>query len=333
MPTVPTKRPPKKVGRPKSEYSQGLRLLRMSDLLHARSHVTISFLMQEFDVDRRTVQRDMRALEDVVPIQEDGRTPENEKRFRVATTKRVENLRVTMGEMIAMYMGRNVFAFTEGTELKESIDSLYNKVSARLAEKRDHVRNRLSKKFHCTVGSPRSYAGADSALEEVVEGILHDRCVAITYKRPKLKAYTDTINPYTLVLHNHALFVVAHSKYSNAMRTFAVERITQAEPTDETFTVPDDYEPEQFFSNAFGITVGEDTGDVVVRFDSKVAPYVRSRKWHPTMKLRDVDNDAVEVTLRVAMTEELLHWICGYGKSASVVSPPALAERVRERRG
>ncbi|MEZ0314052.1 MAG: WYL domain-containing protein [Myxococcota bacterium] len=37
--------------------------------------------------------------------------------------------------------------------------------------------------------------------------------------------------------------------------------------------------------------------------------------------------------MRVGMTEELLHWICGYGKNAMVVSPEALATRVLERRG
>ena len=330
---VATRLPPKKVGRPKSEYSQALRLLRMHDLLHHRQFVTIPQLMEQFGVDRRTIQRDLSVLQDVVAVEEDGRTPENEKRFRAASTKKVEMFRITMGEMIALYMGRNVFAFTEGTELKSSIDSLYDKLSVRLSSKRDNVRAALPKKFHCTVGSPRSYKSADGVLDDIVEGIVADRRVAITYSRPGKKAYKDTLDPYTLVLHNHALFVVGRSEYADAVRTFAVERIATTELGEETFSIPPDYDPSKFFSGAFGIIVGEEPVDIVVRFDPKVAPYVRARMWHPSMRVQDVAGGAVEVTLRVGVTEELLHWICGYGTSATVVTPEALAMQVRERRG
>ena len=57
--TVTTRLTPKKVGRPKAEYSQAMRLLRMHDLLHHRQYVTIPQLMEQFSVDRRTIQRDV----------------------------------------------------------------------------------------------------------------------------------------------------------------------------------------------------------------------------------------------------------------------------------
>ncbi len=331
--TVTTRLPPKKVGRPKSEYSQAMRLLRMHDLLHHRQFVTIPQLMEQFGVDRRTIQRDLNVLQDAVAVEEDGRTPGNEKRFRAASTKKVEMFRITMGEMIALYMGRNVFAFTEGTDLKSSIDSLYDKLSVRLSSKRDNVRAALPKKFHCTVGSPRSYKSAEGVLDDIVEGIVADRRLAITYSRPGKKPYKDTLDPYTLVLHNHALFVVGRSEYADDVRMFAVERIATTELSDATFVMPADYDPSKFFSGAFGIIVGEEPSEVVVRFEAKVAPYVRARTWHPSMKLEDGKDGSVEVSLRVGITEELLHWICGYGKSATVVSPSALAARVSERRG
>ena len=324
---------PKRVGRPKSEYSQAARLLRMHDLLHHRQYVTIPQLMEQFSVDRRTIQRDLNILQDLVAVEEDGRTAENEKRFRAASTKKVEMFRITMGEMIALYMGRNVFAFTEGTELKSSIDSLYDKLSVRLSSKRDNVRAALPKKFHCTVGSPRSYKSADGALDDIVEGIVSDRRLAITYSRPGKKPYNDTLDPYTLVLHNHALFVVGRSEYAKAERMFAVERVATTELSDETFVVPADYDPSKFFSGAFGIIVGEEPSEVVVRFDAKVAPYVRARTWHPSMNVKDAKDGSVEVSLRVGMTEELLHWICGYGVSASVLAPSSLASKVAERTG
>jgi hypothetical protein len=51
------------------------------------------------------------------------------------------------------------------------------------------------------------------------------------------------------------------------------------------------------------------------------------------MRVVDMADGGIEVAMRVAQTEELLHWICGYGKSATVVAPAALAAKIAERRG
>lgn len=326
--TVVTKR---KAGRPKAQYSQAARMFRMFDLLQQRQYVTIPLLMEHFEVNRRTIQRDLNVLLNIVLIEEDGRTQENEKRFRLTGARRTDALRVTTGEMLALYMGRNLFAFTDGTELKRSIDSLFDKLSTRLAARRDGVQASLPRRFYCTVGSPRSYVAADGALDDVVEGLLNQQRLAITYKRPGKNAYGDVIEPYTLVVHNHALFVVARSKHAGATRVFAVERIAESDITDERFEVPDDYDPAAYFAGAFGIAAVEKRERVVLRFRSDVAPYVRARQWHPTLKLRDIEEGMLEVEMEVGVGEELLHWICGYGKGATVVEPPSLREAVRAR--
>ena len=326
---VTTKRA--KVGRPKAQYSQASRLFRMYDLLQQRQYVTIPQLMELFAVNRRTIQRDLAVLVDALQIEEDGRTRENEKRFRLTSGRRTDALRVTTGEMLALYMGRNLFAFTEGTELKRSIDALFEKLSTRLASRRDSVHQELPKKFYCTLGSPRSYVSADGALDDVVEGLLNQQRIQITYTRPGKNAYADVIAPYTLVAHNHALFVVAHSQHAKAVRVFALERISESEITDATFEPPADYEPTTYFSGSFGIAAGAAPERVVIRFAPKVAPYIKARSWHPTLKTREVNAGELEIEMQVAIGEELLHWICGYGSSAKVVEPSTLRDAIRDR--
>jgi predicted DNA-binding transcriptional regulator YafY len=68
---------------------------------------------------------------------------------------------------------------------------------------------------------------------------------------------------------------------------------------------------------------------VRVIFSKRTAPYIRERLWHPSQKLRELEDGRLEVTLRVADTLEVRRWILGYGVQAEVVAPEGLREAMR----
>jgi len=227
-------------------------------------------------------------------------------------------------------MGQNMFAFTTGTPLAEAMESLYEKLNARLSNHDEQLRGMLPRKLYCTAGFPKTYAGSDEVLNQVLTGILHDSKVAVTYRPPRKRAYDDVLHPYTLVVHNHALYVLAHSEHAGALRRLAVERIVEARRLKEPFVYPDDYDPARELGDAFGIGGGEPVR-VRLLFDAALAPYVGARQWHPSMTSAPRSDGRLEVTLEVGLTEELLHWITGYGGGVEVLEPMELREQVRER--
>lgn len=96
-------------GRPAVQYSQALRLLKIVEMLQHRRHLTIPQLMAEFDINRRTVQRDIAALTEVYAIEEGERTPD--KYF-------VQN---------PSYVGiANRVFYTRGERLERIVDEIIN---------------------------------------------------------------------------------------------------------------------------------------------------------------------------------------------------------------
>ena len=83
--------------------------------------------------------------------------------------------------------------------------------------------------------------------------------------------------------------------------------------------------------DAFGITGSGQPARVRLLFDAAVAPYVSARQWHPTMTATPRRDGRLEVTLEVGLTEELRHWLTGYGGAVEVQAPRELREQVRER--
>jgi predicted DNA-binding transcriptional regulator YafY len=319
-------------GRPAAKYSQALRLIKIYEMLQHRDHITIPELMREFEINRRTVQRDVATLNEVYALEEGDRTPDNEKTFRLQTGMRTEILKLTLTEMLALYMGRNMFAFTKGTELRAAMDSLYDKLQARLTARNAGVRDKLPKKLFCTAGFPKLYRAHAETLNDLLTGLIDERKVAITYSIPGRKPYNDVIHPYTLVVHNCALYVIAFSEHARDKRMYAVERIKKAKwSRDLGFDYPAKYDPANELDPAFGISAGYDTTPVRLLFSAQVAPYVASRQWHKSMKTKIRRDGQLEVSMQVSPGEELVHWLTGYGGAAKVSSPKWLRDEVTKR--
>jgi hypothetical protein len=124
------------------------------------------------------------------------------------------------------------------------MDSLYDKLQARLTACNAGVRDKLPKKLFCTAGFPKVYRAHAETLNDLLTGLIDERKVAITYSIPGRKPYNDVIHPYTLVVHNYALYVIAFSEHARDKRMYAVERIKKAKwSRDLGFDYPAKYDP------------------------------------------------------------------------------------------
>jgi WYL domain len=88
------------------------------------------------------------------------------------------------------------------------------------------------------------------------------------------------------------------------------------------------FDATEYPEGAWGILRG-DLVTVRVLFSKAVARYIAERLWHPSQKLRELDDGRLEVTLRVADTLEVRRWILGYGVHAEALEPATLLEALR----
>ena len=81
------------------------------------------------------------------------------------------------------------------------------------------------------------------------------------------------------------------------------------------------------FGNSLGVNTGPPS-HVEIAFDTRVAPYIRARVWHPSQALREGDNGLV-LSFDVSNDPALRSWILGWGASARVLAPAALAADIQ----
>lgn len=153
------------------------------------------------------------------------------------------------------------------------------------------------------------------------------RYVKPTSKQPEVRR----VEPYVLVSAEGAWYVLGRDVDRDAMRAFRLDRVLEAEPTEELFEADPDFDATQFLAHGRVYRSGSDI-EVLVRYAPRVAGWIREeldpaerdRSWE------DRPDGAVAVRHRVADTGWIVRHVLGYGGEAVVERPAEVRAAVRE---
>ncbi len=132
------------------------------------------------------------------------------------------------------------------------------------------------------------------------------------------------IEPYAVGQTTH---VIGWREPPGAVRTFKLERIQRAELTNQSYTIPADFDPREKLADAWGIWYTEAQPiEVVLKFHPRVAGRVRETQWHRSEQVTEQPDGSLLWRARVAEPQEMLPWIRGWGADVEVLSPEGLRE-------
>jgi len=292
-------------------------------LARSRAGVGLDDLAEELGCVRRTVYRDLDALQyagfPVLSEKRDGRVF-----YRFVDRFGLGDVPFTTDEVLALAFGEDLLRPLEGTVFHDSIRSALQKIRSALGPEVAGFLERLGQAFRVLPGPHKSYAEQRDVIRTLSDAVLGARSVRIRYRTGRTGARsTRLLDPYRVWYRGGALYVIGHDHQSREVRTFAVDRIGGAELTDATFRVPDDFDFEAYTASAFGV-VAEPATPVRIRFDPRFALHVQERVWHPSQKLTPLPGGGVELALEVGGLEELRSWVLSFGAGAEVLEPAAL---------
>jgi predicted DNA-binding transcriptional regulator YafY len=98
-------------------------------------------------------------------------------------------------------------------------------------------------------------------------------------------------------------------------------------PLEIEFQVDPEFDPRKCRQDAFGVS-WEDPIEIVLRFRSDQAPYVRERLWHPSQEILDLPGGKLQLTFRAGGPFEIRRWILGWGDAVEVISPETLRSEI-----
>lgn len=316
-------------GKPAKKYSQAGRLHSIIRLLETRRGLTLDDLAEECGVDRRTIHRDLNA------VQEAGYTltsewVEGKKVYSFLTKSRnIPPITFTLNQLMSLYLLRSLGIHLAGTPFQEEVDELFRTITSVLPDRYVAHLERIARVSLPLLHGARDYSDLAVHIAEMQRALLHQYRIHLLYaKKGRGEAETYDVDPYTLIFHKGGIYLLGLAHNRQAMRLFALERIRGIQATRQRFEIPGDFQPEDHFRTAFGL-VQDKPMKVRVRFSPEVAHTVTERIWQQGQQIWTDTEQRVIIEFEAAGEMELVSWILSYGMHAEVLAPPELRKEVK----
>jgi predicted DNA-binding transcriptional regulator YafY len=115
------------------------------------------------------------------------------------------------------------------------------------------------------------------------------------------------------------------------MATYALDRMTKVELTDETFEMPADFSPQAYFSEYFGVMT-DDTpmAHVVIRAHNWTPNYLRTLPLHHSQREIASTEHYTDFSFDIRPTVDFLNELKKYGDGIEVLEPLELREKMHQ---
>jgi proteasome accessory factor B len=303
-------------------------MLRIHQAIQAGKFPNASTLAGELEVTTKTIHRDIEFMRDrlELPIEYDG------AKFGYHYTEEVSafpTVHLTEGELFALIIAEKALQQYRGTNFEKPLLSAIKKMEQSLP---DTISLNLSDIEQTISFRTRAEQILDLEIfDALAKAAAHRRQIELAYRKPGRREIEQrVVDPYHLANINGEWYLFAFDHLRKDIRTFAPARIQTVKPTGKTFARPQKFSLEKRLRDSFGVHSGEGEHDVVIRFDARVADYVREKKWHESQQLREFRNGAVELRLKLSSLMEIQRWILSWGGDAKVIQPRELAQAIKE---
>ncbi len=127
--------------------------------------------------------------------------------------------------------------------------------------------------------------------------------------------------------------LVSHDKSKNDIITYGLDRLSNLQITEENAQKPVEFNSENYFKYAVGITANNKSLPETVLFKAEnvAAKYIDSQPFHFSQKLLKEGKNRTSFELKVMISEELIRSILSYGGEIEVLSPHSLREILKNR--
>ena len=129
----------------------------------------------------------------------------------------------------------------------------------------------------------------------------------------------------------HGNYVIGYCHRAKEIRTFKIERIQRIELLDEKYTVPADFDANEFLGSSWGIVVEGEVKTIKLKIDApEIIRIMEETRWHPSQVTQRQPDGSAIVTLKLTVTTELVGFILSWGEKVEVLEPKKLREKVME---
>lgn len=303
-----------------AERTQIERIIEILQRLSLKRTVTAHELHEYFDkrVSLRTIQRDLARIAACnIPLNET--VGKNNQTTWSIDEGFLRFVPMTLGsrEILASLMLKGIAEAFKSTPLERDAKAFLQKArqlypSDAVAEVSEHASAQI---FGFNQTGYIDYSKFSMIIDRLIQAIASRNSVVVDYKATwRDKSSKIDGNPYMLLLHKGAMYLVLYSNYFKTYIQLPVQRMLAVEVLDTTFRRDPKFSLEKLRRDRFGIFgfEGQKPQRVVLRFSKEIADTIAERIWHPSQKIKRHKDGSLTLEMKVIVSDELRGWIASW---------------------
>jgi predicted DNA-binding transcriptional regulator YafY len=313
---------------PDKEYDRKARLIFVLHLLNCNPRgLTLESIAGHCGVTTRTVRRDLHGLE----AEFGAKFAREDSRYILLPGTALPPVLFTEPEAMAIFMAARLL-LQQSSVYNHHIETTFTKLSS-------VVRPPLQDEIVKTLQWMKRHRpdGAAVKMLGIISQCWNERRQARIRYWP-LNARTSEvriIEPYFIQPSalEHAVYVIAQCRLRNDLRVFRLDRMLEAQVLTSTYAIPEAFDANEYLNAYWSITATGEPRSVRLRFRPEVARIARETVWHDSQVTESQMDGSAIVTMKLALTRDLVSFILGWSDMVEVVAPRMLRMEVARAAG
>lgn len=305
------------------------RFYKIDQVLRARSSTPLALIMEQLEVSRATVKRDIEYMRDRMgaPIVWD-RSSRGYRYEGDDSQYSLPGMWFNASEIYALLTMDHLLSDLQPGLLGPHIQPLRRRVQELLSQG-DHSAEEVARRIHIVRLARRD---VDAQVFETLAAALlsRQRVVLHHYNRSTDEVVTREVSPQRLLYYRDNWYLHAWCHLRRGLRSFGVDVIRRVEPMDREAEEVPEAELDAVFASGYGIFAGKDTQTALLRFSQEQARWVADESWHPQQQGQFDAQGRYLLRIPYSSDTELLMDILRYGADVEVLEPEALRQRVAQ---
>jgi predicted DNA-binding transcriptional regulator YafY len=304
-----------------------VRLLQLVMILQRGRFPNVRQLAEACAVSRRTIYRDLATLEaaGITVVYRADR-----QGYQLAGEGFLPPAQLDDQEALALLLLSRLCPANQVFGLLRQVRSGLDKVILALPVE---LRGRIALGSELIAGDPATGefpAGRRPIYEAIWWALVRRRQMRLWYREDSRDSLLTTkFSLYRLAWIDGCWSVVGRSMLHREVRLFRIPWIQRVEVTDEPYAIPPRFRLERWLSRSHGESRSDTPCEVQLRFTPRAAPVVQDAQGPIGQRLSPLASGELDVFLNIAVREETVLWILGFGDQVEVLKPEGLRRAVR----
>ena len=289
---------------------------------------SVQKLMKKAEVTSRTIERDIEYLRNMykAPIEYDY---VRKGYYYSEPNFFIKSVTLTEGELFSVALFDRLLEQYDNTPLAETLRGTFAKIARSLPDRLTVDTAGLDSQVSF-VSDHQGRIDAD-VFSAIFAALKTGRTIRFDY-RPlqKMGHLKRTADPYHAICQRGNWYFIGHCHDSNEARMFSFARARNVSLTNNHFTIPSGFKPEDYFDKNMGVFASARTAYTVELLAAEeIATFALERQWHKTQTVEQREDGSVYIKFTTTQMPEVLRWVLGQGHTVKALAPPELVEMVK----